>query len=237
MLKTKRPVVVIGPEYSQLSSACYDAQRQNDRKQLAESRAKLLTTVFGDQIKPGAECALSGATQCNFGSYAGSNELSANVTWLPEDDFLRVNADVTDRFFAPSGVDEAPEQGSSLQVFICPSGASYDINAITIVPSGAGGKARVIFACGEYGPSSADKQDCATRAQAVLAAWKRTGKGYNLDVKIPWSVVRGYYTGWKLMPVDAAINTWTPDGRSQIIMNRLGDPATEPFVYAALKAR
>jgi len=226
----------MGPEYNELANACYGARRRNDQTQFAESSAKLLSTIFKDQIKPGVECALGGAARCNFGSYPGSGKLAANVTWLAQKDFLRVKADVTDRFFAPSAADESPEDGSSVQVFICPSGIGYDINAITVVPAGAGGKARVSFACGQYGPSSAEKEDCAKRAKSVSATWKRTGKGYTLDVKVPWSIVRGYCAGWKLLPVDAAINTWTPDGRSQLIMSKLGDPMKEPFVYVALKA-
>lgn len=121
-----------------------------------------------------------------------------------------------------------------MQIFVCPSGGGTDINIITVVPEGAGGKARVDFACGLYGPSTADKDDCAKRAKSVSASWKRTGKGYTLDVKIPWSVVRGYYSGWKAMPVNATINTNTPEGRSQVIMSKPGDPKTEAFVYAVL---
>jgi len=235
VLKSKRPVVVMGPAYYELSNACYEARRRTDEKQFADSRAKLLSTIFKDPIKPGVRRAVSGAAKLNFGSYPGAGKLAANVTWLADKDFLRVKADVTDRFFAPAALDGAPEDGSSVQLFICPSGIGYDINAITLVPAGAGGKARVTVACGQYGPSSADREDCAKRAKSVSATWNRTGRGYTLDAKIPWSIVRGYYAGWKLLPIDAAISTWTPNGRSQLIMNTLGDPMKEPFVYSALK--
>lgn len=112
-----------------------------------------------------------------------------------------------------------------------------DTSAVTIVPAGSGGKARVILASGRYGPANADAEDCARQAKAISAAWKRTSRGYTMDVRVPWSILRGYYSGWKTMPVDAAVNTAGPDGRVQLIMNKLGDPMMEPFIYAGLVAK
>jgi hypothetical protein len=226
----------MGPQYNDFSTAYSAARTQNDVKKLAECVAKL-SAILKDHVTAGQTCALNEVGQCNFGTYPGAGKLAANVTWLPAKDCLRVKADVTDRFFAPSALNEAPEDGSSVQLFVCPSGQVLDTNVVTVVPSGAGGKARVTVACGQYGPSSADSKDCATRANAISGAWKRTGKGYTLDVKIPWSVLRGTYDGWKLLPVDAAVNTWSSDGRLQLIMSKLGDPTSEPFIYAALKLK
>jgi hypothetical protein len=237
VLKSRRPVVVIGPQYQQCFTAYYKAQRSNSQKQMAEIRAKLIAIACKTSIKPGARCSIGGAASANFGEYPGAGKLAANVTWLPGKDFLRVRADVTDRFFAPAGANESPEEGSSVQIFVCPSGSVTDVDAITLVPAGANGTARVSILCGQYGPSSSDKEDCAKRAKSISAKWTRTGKGYTMDARIPWNLLRGYSAGWKALPVDAAINTAAPDGRAQLVMNKLGDPLMEPFIYSALRAK
>ncbi|MCL5104575.1 MAG: hypothetical protein M1133_10765 [Armatimonadetes bacterium] len=194
----------------------------------------MLTKAFKVKVKPGRQCRISGEAKCNLGDYPGANKLGAVVTWTPGKRSLRVKADVVDRHYSTDAPENSPQDASCIELYVCPSGTYRDLNEFTIVPGGAGGKARVIA---RRDPNDIYGEVKSPASLGVKATWKRTPRGYRIDATIPWNAIKGYERNWTLMPVDAAIYSQVDGEQVQMTMGAPGDPATEFFTYPALTAR
>ena len=169
------------------------------------------------RIRPGKICKLE---TLRFGRKPEASKLSATMRWYPREKDIRVEADVVDAAFS---IDvETPSQGSSFSLFFAPSGSDETRSRFTISPSGTG-DAAVVQAVSR-GP--------------IEASWKRTAHGYHITATIPYASINGYRSGWTLMPVDAMVDSNTPDGRCALMAGPPGQPVDKPGnnsrFYAAL---
>lgn len=123
--------------------------------------------------------------------------LSAKVTWHADKSGLKANVQVKDPLFA-SCTPAMIEQGAAyLTLSTAAPGSKGQIWAVTLLPSGQEGQARV------FG------------SKETSATWKKTAAGYDMDVKIPWSSIDGLKPSTTLLPVQVAINSRTDDGLSR----------------------
>ncbi len=220
-LTSSRQFVIEDPLYDKLSVAYAEALRKGSTSEAAKASRQALDKWFKRVVRPGQAVTLS---KLNVGDPLPSPHASATVRWYPGPASVQILADVVDSGFSTEAPKGAPWEAASLEVFLCPSGMSQEINQFIISPNGADGKATVMA-------QQTDKD------YAVKAAWKRTAKGYTLDVRIPWSILKGYKKGWSVMPVEASVNFKTPQGRSQLVMTRPGRPDQTARTYSVLKAK
>lgn len=223
-LMSKRQIIIEDPTYDRLATEYAQAENAKDTAQCAQVRKEILSSCFRQTIKPGQACAANTAGQANVGDYPGADNFSATLRWYPGADSLRVTAEVTDAYLSTDAPKDTPWETSCLEVFICPAGVDQTINQFFIVPEGPANAPRV-------------KAVHTDKGDQVRATWKRTAKGYSVDVRIPWSIVRGYQKGWSVMPVEAMVNTKSPKGRVQVIMSKPGEPWRTAKGYSALEAR
>lgn len=223
-LTSSRTVYVDDPLYDKLCDACIKAAKSGDGARALQARNDLLSKWFRTSVKPGQTLASDSGAKLNAGSYPGAGNLSAEFAWYPSDDYLRVTADVTDASFSTDAPKDKPWEASCVEIMVCPGGTNDSINQFFIVPEGQGGVPRVTAVHTDKGSD-------------ILASYKRTDKGYKIEAKIPWSIVRGYEKGWRVMPVEAMVDSKTPVGRAQIVMNEPGEPWRIAKTYAALMAR
>ncbi len=220
---SKREIVIEDPLYDQLCAAYAKASQTGDKAKAAEARAELVNKWFKQAIKPGQACKINQQRQVNLGNYQGEKSLSADVQWHPAKDYIRVVADITDASFSTDVPENQPWEASSLEILISPGGTNDTINHFFVVPTGDG-RPRI------DGVNTNEESK-------IVAFWKRTDRGYKVDLKIPYSILRGYEQGWSVMPVEAMINSKTPKGRVQLVMNQPGEPWKYARNYAGLKAQ
>lgn len=220
---SKREVIIEDPLYDELCAACIKASQTGDKAKIAKARAELMNKWFKQTIQPGQVCKLNQTRQVNTGQYQGAKSLSADIQWRPTKDYLRIVADITDASFSTDVPENQPWEASSLEILISPGGVDDAINHFFVVPKGDG-RPRIdgVHTDEEF---------------RIIAFWKRTDKGYKVDMKIPYSILRGYEQGWSVMPVEAMINSKTPKGRVQLVMNQPGEPWKYARNYAGLKAQ
>lgn len=221
----KRKVVIESKLYSELSKKYSEAVKSGDTKAADKVRAELLSKWFRKKIKPGQAITTSSKDLTNVGKFPGSDNFSGTFTWFPEDEYLTVKVDVTDKYFDTSSPEDEPYQKTSFEIFISPSGFNEDINQLIAVPDGPNGKLRLKGFCGLYRGVDVSQ---------FPSSWKRTADGYEAQVSIPWKYLKGYREDWKVLPVDAMVNCETPEGRTQLVMQRLGEPWEETRSYAIL---
>lgn len=219
MLTSEKRFTIESNVYEKLASEYSKAIKNNDLAKVVQIRNEALAKCFRNKINPGESKNLSifhlGDPQ--------EKKVVSSVKWYPKTDFLQVDAVVTDPYFATDSP-EMPWMASAFEVFVCPSGLSEDINQYIVTPKGENGKASVWSLI-------------AGKASQIDAAWERTAEGYKVDVKIPWSSLKGYQKGWKIMPIEAQIDSKAPGGLLQLLMNRSGTPVTSAKTYAALMSK
>jgi len=219
-LTSKRDFSPEDPIYNTASNDYFQARQKNDKAKMAKARSQLLAGWFKDHIKPGAAVSVDkplGSARTD------TSKVSAVLMWIPKANYLEVKADVTDAYMKTDAPADTPWLASSIELFISPSGMSSEINHFAIVPSGANGQTSLLTISNNKAAPLAPK-----------ANWKKTAKGYALDVRIPWNLVNGYEKGWKLMPVEALVNSKTPNGYVQILMNKAGYAVNMTKNYAGL---
>lgn len=225
-LITKRQVVIEDDTYAKLTGAYFEAKGTNDASKIAKARSALLTGYFRDMVKPGvkmvADTKLMDTVSC-----PARDKFSGEFTWYPKADHLKVTANVVDANFGMSAKQENPWDSSCVEVFISPAGVDDTVNRFFIIPDGINGQVSV----------RNEKND---KIEAVNGTWKRTAKGYAVEVKIPWTSVAGYEKGWSLLPVEAVVNSHVGSDRSKqvmVSMNRTGYPWAKSRTYAVLRAK
>lgn len=218
----ERQFVVVDPAYDVMCAEYAKARNAGDAIGAERVREKLLSQWFNRTIEPGKMLKMDSESQVNEGKHPGTEVFSGTVAWFAETDHIRARAEVTDLHFAVDAPKDEPWRKSCLELFISPGGLNETINQFFIIPEGDNGTPRVVAVH-------------AKDTQGISAAWKRTEKGYIIDVKIPWSKLRGYKKDWTRMPVDAAIDTQTPDGRVQYVLSGVSRPWDESSGYVALE--
>lgn len=144
--------------------------------------------------------------QVCLGTYPGKSVLSAVFRYYGERKGLRVRAEVTDVYFSTQAPVDAPWLASCVELSVYAVGRQK-ITQFVIIPDGDA-RARVY----PYRDINAS------------ATWKRTRKGYSINAFIPWKAIEGYSPGHRLLPVQAAINSKTPNGRVQATLTGQGNP-------------
>jgi hypothetical protein len=144
--------------------------------------------------------------------------LSAVATWTPTKDALVFRADVTDACFSTSTPPASAQEASCIEIGISPNGSNT--TGLVVVPDGPADKARLAV-----GNSTGAK-----------AYWKRTPKGYIINLAIPWKSLTGYDTSWEAMLVQAQVNTKAPKGRACVNTSK-GGRMSKPETYAVLRSK
>ena len=195
--------------YEKYFTAYNHAPRGGDTSEQSNARQKLLDCFKKNTVEPGEAVRLSDKLQVSEGAFLGPDKFSATLTWNPEADALRLEMDVIDAYYSISPDEDKPWDASSVEVLFCPfNGGRYDVTQITFNPTGSDGKARIF-------PSY---------IKGVSATWSRTEKGYIIKANIPWNAILGFQKGSPLLPVQAQINTNTPNGSASLAMTELGEP-------------
>lgn len=185
------------------------APRSGDTSEQSNARLELLDCFRKTVVEPGMAVTLANKLQVSEGNFIGSDKFSGIFRWYPEADDLIVEIDVVDAYYSISNDEQNPWDASSVELLFCPfNGGRYDVTQITFIPTGTDGKARVF-------PEN---------NRGVFAIWNRTKKGYTIKANIPWSSILGFQKGSPLLPIQAQINTRTPEGSSSLAMTELGEP-------------
>ena len=224
VLSSKREIVIEDPLYTQLLGQYRAASQADDRAGMDKAASRLTKEWFKGSIKPGQARRLDSARQVNCGEFPGAGNLSAVVRWTPGPKYLQVAVDVVDASFSTDCPKGQPWEASCVEILVSPCGAADTINQFFVIPRGDGGVPVVEGAHTD-------------RESEIIAAYKRTATGYKAGVKIPYSILRGYRPGWKVLPVEAMVNSRTPRGRSQLIMTAPAEPWQDARGYAGLRAR
>ncbi len=220
VLTSKREFVVDDPIYDTLSSAYSEALRTKNAPKAARARSEMLDKWFPTRLRPSR---LVNVGKLNIGDPPAPTIPRATLKWYSKARYLEIVADVRDPNFSTRAPEDKPWEASSLELYVCPSGMSEDINQFFVTPKGTKGIAAVLV-------------KRAVEGAKIKASWKRTAKGYMLDVQIPWAALKGYQKRWSVMPVEAAVNSKAPNGRCQLVMTRPGAPWEASRTYAALRA-
>ena len=221
-LVSKRIVEVEDPVWNVQSVNYVEYLKEGNAKEAAKARETMLRKWFKRRVKSGQPCAMDDQSQVTRGVFPGSDKLSGVLKWYPGRDYVRVRAEVTDAFFSTDALKDTPWKASSLLLYLSASGVDQDIVEYVIVPEGAGGIPRI-------------QPHRGASLGGLISAWKRTDKGYVVDVKIPWTSIRGYEKGWRVLPVQAAITSKTDNGRTWLVFNRAQDDWNCPRAYAGLE--
>jgi len=221
-LLCKREVVIDDGAYDKLAGEYAEAVKANKPGRISQARAKLLGTCFKRAIKPGEKVTANQA-RTSPGKCPSQSKFLATFVWIPKADCLNVTADVVDANYAVDAPKDEPYKASCVEFYVSPAGVGDTVNQFFVVPDGDNGQARVTAA--------------RTSADGVKATWKRTAKGYALDVSIPWADIKGYEKGWNAMPVEAMVNCRADGERAQLFMNRFGEPWKAARTYALLRAK
>ena len=182
----------------------YEAAKEaNDPTKMAKASLDLLARSTNRRVRSGQVFRLETAHQ---GSKQEARKLSAAVQWYPQAEGIRVEVTVVDANFSinPKGLN----QGSSVCLFFSPSGFDDMRTRINIAPSGAE-DAPIIQAEG---------------VESTKASWKRTSDGYHITATVPYASIKGYRKGWTFMPVDAMVNSKSPEGRCALVGGATGQP-------------
>lgn len=235
-ITSQRSIEVIENNHAALQRQYISTYMMSSKGPSPELLAKMLNAASCETIKPGVPYNISGPEKCVTGEYPGVDSFSAVLTLKPGKDALNLQAEVTDAYFSVAKPKADPQGASSLSIHICPSGCSFDSFALTVVPDGAEGSARLVFGYSVFGEYWED-EDVTESLDGIFASWKRTAKGYTLSVEIPWSTLEEFgdtwNSEWTRMAVKACINTKGPKGKLQICTGLPGEP-TEMFTYSTL---
>lgn len=231
VLWSKRSVR-IGPSpldvYDRLSERYTEALKSEDQRQIIAAHNALLLACFKPAIRIDKPCRLDQESQANDTFFAGADKVSAVIKWHPENEGLRVIADVTDVYLSTHAPASLPWNSSCLEIFVCASGLAKDICQFFIVPEGPEDSPRLRAVRTVTNPID---------TSGIQARWKRTTTGYSVDALIPWEKISGYREGSRFVGVNAAIDSSTPGGRVQLVMNGRGQPWHDPHAFALLRIR
>lgn len=213
VLTSKRQVVVEDSLFDQITAKFYSAKSDGNKAAMAKHRNELLDKYFTKHIKPGQTCVINSKSTLNEGKSQSDNKFSAAVKWYPQADYLKVTADVTDAYFGTKYTTDKVWESSCFEVYISAGGVDEDIIQFIVSPNGKNGNAQI------FTYKNAQKRELPA---GVKASYKRTAAGYTVNLRVPWSAVDNYKPGWKVLPVEAAIDTVPPLGRVQAFMSRGG---------------
>ncbi len=217
----ERKVIIEDPEVGRLIQSYCKARDGGDAAKAASLREQILKKRYNRAIAPGQAVPVD---KINYKNRGSKNGFAATVRMYPQKDNLRVVMDVLDKDCALGATKKPDCKSACLCVYICPGGVDDEINYIVITPDpNTDGKAVVP----EYESSYKDKID---------ASWKRTVEGYRAEMVIPWSNVKGYYKGWKLLPIEVMTIPPGSYSYSQLMMNKAANCWESPRSYAVLKA-
>jgi hypothetical protein len=213
--------------YDKLVAAFAEAKAGKDPKKQENARAELMSKAFTRLVKPGQVCSISGSKHTMRGAFPGADKVSAYVKWFPEKTQLRVKFDVTDAFFSTHADPRYPWDASCVAVYVCPTGLPEDVHQMFFVPDGKDGNARLV-----------QETAILKNPEKIKATWKRTARGYTMEIRIPWTCLKNYKADWKMLPVQSLICSKPPDKyRVAVIMNGLGFPIEKAETYVGLVRR
>ena len=207
ILSSKRKVNIESLSYETLQQRYDAAQKANRPTAMAKASKELLARWKNRRVKPGQICKLE---TLRFGKKPEAGKLSAAVRWYPGKEGIRVEIDVADATFSINP--KALHMGSSISLFFAPSGFDDTRTRFTIAPSGD--EDAPLIETDKGGP--------------IKALWKRTEDGYRITASVPYSSIKGHPKGWTLVPVDAIVNSMTPDGRCALMAGAPGQPVDKP---------
>lgn len=193
-----------------------------------KARSDFLAVACKGVIELYEDKTIDRADQANSDDYPGSEKLSAVVMWYPEQDRLRVRADVTDANFSTKTTPLREWEAACIEVFVCPSGVDSDITQLLIVPEG---------------PENAPRMRAMRAAKypmdtsGITASWKRTEKGYTVEANIPWSKLKGYKDSYSTIPVELAVDGKAGSWAVQCRMNASPNCPRSVRGYALLRMK
>jgi len=203
ILSSKRLVKIEFSFYEAQQRIYEAAKKANDSAGMAKASLDLLARSTNRRVGSGQVFRLETAHQ---GSKQEARKLSAAVQWYPQAEDIRVEVSVVDANFGVNP--KTLNQGSSVCLFFAPNGFDDTRTRLNIAPSGAADAPIV------QGPG----------AESVKATWRRTPDGYRIVATVPYASLKGYRKGWTLMPVDAMVNSKTPEGRCALVGDATGQP-------------
>ena len=221
-LTSERDIVIEDPVWDIQSVNYVEYLKEGNKEEAGKARQQMLAKWFTNRVDAGQACVLDEDCQVNEGDYPGSDELRAAVKWYPQEDYLRVRAEVVDAFFNTDVPDDKPFMASSVEIFASGSGVDDHITQYIVAPRGAGGIPYV-------------RPYHETKTDGIISAWKRTDDGYVIDLKIPWELVKGADGECEVLPIEVGLNSSTPKGRVQLIWNRTGMPWVTARGYGGLR--
>lgn len=210
--------------HAKLQSALMAAITSKNEARIASARDTLAAS-FAKAIKPGQELQLDNVSQAYKRKYPGPQTLSAAARFYPEKKCLRVAMQVVDANFGPPQVGDPEWEHSSVELFVSASGTDADLVHLFVVPDGPENGPRITG----YAPRTRT-----FNASAVSGSWKRTEKGYDLEISIPWSELPGYSEKCKFIAAELALNTHVPDALCQLRLNGTIQPQQHTLGFGKL---
>lgn len=181
---------------------------------MARVSQQVLADWPNERVKPDQPCPFS---TIRLGKMPeGPNQLRATIRWRPGKDDIVADIDVVDANFSIN-----PDQlhmGSSIGLYFSASG--FDDTRVYCVFAPSGPEDAPLMKNTGCGP--------------MKATWQRTDTGYRMNVTIPYTSIQGLEKGWKFLPVDAMVNTMTPDGRCALVVGEGGQPWQGSQTYVEL---
>jgi hypothetical protein len=226
ILTGERDVTIEDPIFATLSAKLLAARSAGRSAKAALYSERLLAARHARKIRPGQQLAID---KPNTPDAVAPARFSPRIRWYPEKDRLRVAVDVVDSNYASANDDEKRRYRACLDIYVCPSGADADIYRVHLLEGEKNGEAYVQASQGGTWNQRGEPAP-------VKASWKRTRDGYAGEVKIPWSVLRGYRKGWKALPVEAQVLSKAREW-SYFVMTASGDPDKSARTYSLLTPR
>lgn len=214
----QKAAIIREPAIREALTAEYEnAVKAGDAAKAEDLKKAMLDKLYTWRIKQGEPIEVA---YRNYGEFPTKDKLSGIAKFYAGKDYLRAYIDVTDAYFSTDPYEGRFYRASSVAFYVTPSGLYNHREMISVIPRGKGGVPTLIQ----------------TNLPGVIARYARTPKGYWLDVKIPWKILKAYNKDWKLMPVGIMLNSRTGKDRTQLNFTQGTDSYDDPRGFAALMA-